>query len=133
MEHHRVVVNYYIKDLIEMYKMMIMHWPPFDDTHLFHPFCLAPKVKGFNVIKQVWFMKTHLGKNTLGKLNKKLTYDIPTLKGKQITNKNVQGIAISRMAKALMLVRNLGRKFQAITMPKAMQSKCNSWFFSCLH
>jgi hypothetical protein len=53
-------------------------------------------------------MKTHVGKNTLEKLSKKLTYDIPTLKGKQITNKNARGIAISRMAKALVLLGNLG-------------------------
>jgi len=82
---------------------MIMHWPP-----LLHPFFLTPKVKEFNVIEQVWFMKTNVGKNTLGKLSKKLTNDIPTLKGKQITNKNGQDIAISSMAKALVLVGNFG-------------------------
>jgi hypothetical protein len=41
-------------------------------------------------------------------MRKKLTDNIPTLKGKQITNKNGWGIAISRMEKALVLVRNLG-------------------------
>jgi hypothetical protein len=34
-------------------------------------------------------------------LSKKLTDDIPTLKGKQIINKTRWGIVISRMAKAL--------------------------------
>jgi hypothetical protein len=77
-------------------------------THFTSSIFLTPKVKGFNVIKQVWFMKTHVGKNTLEKLSKSLTYDIPTLKGKQINNKNGWGIAISRMAKALVLVGNLG-------------------------
>jgi hypothetical protein len=37
------------------------------------------------------------------------------------------------MAKTLVLVGNFGWKFQAIAMPKALQSKCNSWFFLCLH
>jgi hypothetical protein len=37
------------------------------------------------------------------------------------------------MAKALVLLGNLGWKFQAIVMLKAMQSKCNSRFFLCLH
>jgi hypothetical protein len=60
--------------------VIIMHWPPFDDTPLLHPFFIHPKVKGFNVIKQVGFMKTHVGKNTLKKQSNKLTYDIPTLK-----------------------------------------------------
>jgi hypothetical protein len=44
---------------------------------------------------------THVGRNNLGKLSKKLTDDIPTLKDKQITNKTRWGIAISRMTKAL--------------------------------
>jgi hypothetical protein len=52
-----------------MYKVVIMHWPPFDDMPLLHPFFLTPKVKGFNVIKQVWFMKRHVGNNTFGKLS----------------------------------------------------------------
>jgi hypothetical protein len=40
-----------------------------------------PKVKDFKVTKHTWFMKTHVGRNTLGKLTKKFTNDIPTLKG----------------------------------------------------
>jgi len=48
------------------------------------------------------WVKTPLG------LSKKLANDIPTLKGKQITNKNGWDIAISSMAKALVLVGNFG-------------------------
>jgi len=65
-----------------MYKLTINHQPPFDDASLFHPFFLMPKVKGFKVTKHTWFMKTHVGRNTLGKLNKNFTNDIPTIKGK---------------------------------------------------
>jgi hypothetical protein len=65
-----------------MYKLMIFHQLPFDDASLPHPFFLMPKVKGFKVTKHTWFMKTHVGRTTLGKLNKKFTIDIPTLKGK---------------------------------------------------
>jgi hypothetical protein len=43
-------------------------------------------------------MKTHVGRNIVGKLSKKFTNDILTLKGKWITNKTVQGIVIPRMA-----------------------------------
>jgi hypothetical protein len=70
-----------------MFIMMILHQPPFDDAPIPHPFFLMPKVKRFNVIKHVWFMKTLMGRNTLGKLSKQLVDDIPTLKGKRITNK----------------------------------------------
>jgi len=58
-----------------------------------------PKVKDFKVTKHTWFMKTHVGRNTLGKLTKKFTNDIPTLKGKWIVNKIGWGIVISRMEK----------------------------------
>jgi len=58
-----------------------------------------PKVKDFEVTKHTWFMKTHVGRNTLGKLTKKFTNDIPTLKGKWIVNKIGRGIVISRMEK----------------------------------
>lgn len=70
-----------------MYIMMILHQPPFDDAPILHPFFVMPKVKGFNVMKHVWFMKTPMGRNTLGKLSKQLIDHIPTLKGKRITNK----------------------------------------------
>jgi hypothetical protein len=60
-----------------------------------------PKVKSFNIAKQVWFMKTPVGKNILRQLSKKLTNDIPTLKVKRITNKTKWGIAISKMVDAL--------------------------------
>jgi len=49
-------------------------------------------------------MKTLVGKNILRQLSKKLTNDIPTLKGERITNKTKWGIAISRMANALVQV-----------------------------
>jgi hypothetical protein len=70
-----------------MYRMMILHQPPFDDAPIPHPFFLMLKVKGFNVIKHVWFMKIPMGRNTFGELNKQLIDDILTLKRKQITNK----------------------------------------------
>jgi hypothetical protein len=75
-----------------------------DDVPLNHPFFLMPKIKGFNVTKHVWFMKTPMGRNTFGKLSKQLIDYIPTLKGKQITNKTWEGIAISRTVEALVLV-----------------------------
>jgi hypothetical protein len=48
-----------------------------------------------------------MGRNTLGKLSKQLVDDIPTLKGKRITNKTWQGIitiTTSRMVKTLVLI-----------------------------
>jgi hypothetical protein len=41
-----------------------------------------PKVKGCKVLKHTWFIKTHVGRKTHGKLSKKFTNDIPTLKDK---------------------------------------------------
>jgi hypothetical protein len=56
-------------------------------------------------------------------MSKKLIDDIPTLKCKRMTNKIGQGIVISKAS-----------TFQAIAMPKAMQSKCNTcWCFLCFH
>jgi hypothetical protein len=51
MEHHQPIVNYYITDIIETFKMMILHWPPFDDAPLPHPLFLTPKVKSFKIKK----------------------------------------------------------------------------------
>jgi len=83
---------------------MMLHQPTFDDAPLLHPLFLMPKVKSFNIVEQVWFMKTLVGKNILRQLSKKLTNDIPTLKGKRITNNTTCGIAISRMVNAFMQV-----------------------------
>jgi len=51
MEHHWLVVNYYITNIIEIFKVMILHRPPFDDATLFHPFFWTPKVKSFKIKK----------------------------------------------------------------------------------
>ncbi len=83
---------------------MMLHQPTFDDAPLPHPLFLMPKAKSFNIVEQVWFMKTLVGKNILKQLNKKLTNDIPTLKGKRITNKTKWGNAISKMVNALVQV-----------------------------
>jgi len=90
--------------VIKMSKVIILHWYAFDDAPLLHPFFLTPKVKCFKIIEHIWFTKKLVGRNTLGKLCKKLIDDIPTLKGKWITNKIGRGIVISRMSKSLVLV-----------------------------
>jgi hypothetical protein len=51
MEHHWPIVNYYITDIIETFKVMIFHWLPFDDAPLPHPLFLTPKVKSFKIKK----------------------------------------------------------------------------------
>jgi hypothetical protein len=47
MEHHWLIVNYYITNIIETFKVMILHWPPFDDAPLPHPLFFMLKVKRF--------------------------------------------------------------------------------------
>jgi hypothetical protein len=73
-------------------------------------------------------MKTLVGTKTLGKLSKKLTNDIPTLKSKIIINKIGWGITISRMVKALVLVK-YGTKISSHNDAKSYECRCNSWFF----
>jgi hypothetical protein len=51
MEHHQPILNYYITNIIETFKVMILHWLPFDDAPLPHPLFLMPKVKGFKITK----------------------------------------------------------------------------------
>jgi hypothetical protein len=51
MEHHQPLFNYYITNTIETFKVMILHWPPFDDAPLPHSLFLMPKVKGFKITK----------------------------------------------------------------------------------
>jgi hypothetical protein len=49
-------------------------------------------------------MKTPVGKNALCLLNKQLTTDLFSLKGKQITDKTSKGITMSRMVDALVSI-----------------------------
>ncbi len=68
--------------VIAMYKVIIFHQSAFDDAPLPRPFFLTPKFKCIKIIEHIWFTKKLMGRNILGKLNKKLIDDISTLKGK---------------------------------------------------
>ncbi len=103
LEHHHPTGNYYIVDVIEIYKAVIIHRPVFTDS-LLHPLFLTPKIEYLTSKNQVWYMKTPVGKNPLCLLNKQLTTDLFSLKGKQITDKTSKGITMSRMADALVSI-----------------------------
>jgi hypothetical protein len=51
MKHHQPILNYYITNIVKTFKVMILHWPPFDDAPLPHPLFLMPKVKGLKITK----------------------------------------------------------------------------------
>ncbi len=78
----------------------------FDDVPWLNPFFVMPKAKNFKNIKHSWFMKTLMDRNIFGWLNKKLTNDIPTLKGKWFIDKTRWGNVILRMVEALVLIWN---------------------------
>jgi len=44
--------------------------------------------------QNIWFMVTPVGHNKLAKISKRSTEDLLELKGKSITNKTEQGVAI---------------------------------------
>jgi hypothetical protein len=59
-------------------------------------------------------MKTPMGKSILRQLNKKLTNDIPTLKGKKITNKIKWGIAILKNGRCIGASRIWDENFKSL-------------------
>jgi hypothetical protein len=69
------------------------------------PFFLIPKSKT-KKIDDVWFLKTPVGKNTLGQTVKQLILNTPEIKanGRVFSNKTPRQIAISRMEEALVPV-----------------------------
>jgi len=73
-------MNYYIVDVIKTYKALILHQPIFTNS-LLHPFLLTAKMKYLMGKDQLWYMNISIGKNTLCLLNKRLTNDLPSLKG----------------------------------------------------
>lgn len=78
LEHHHLIVNYYIIDVIETYKAVILHRFVFIDS-LLHPFYFTLKIKYLTRKDQVWYMKTPIGKNTLRLLNKWVIDDLFSL------------------------------------------------------
>jgi hypothetical protein len=110
-ESMRKPVDCYSFDVLNTYKTLTSHWPLFSpaDLALFpkslQPFFLIPKSKT-KKIDDVWFLKTPVGKNTLGQTVKQLILNTPEIKanGRVFSNKTPRQIAISRMEEALVPV-----------------------------
>ena len=67
----RKPVDCYSEDVLQTYKTLTVHWPVFNADELVvfpnsvQPFFLTPKLK-IKKNEDVWFLKTPVGKNTLG-------------------------------------------------------------------
>jgi hypothetical protein len=89
------------------YKTITAHWPFFssDDLAIFagsvQPIFFTPKLR----VKRnddVWFLKTPIGKNTLGQMIRSIILSTPGIepKGRTFSNKTPRRIGISRMEEA---------------------------------
>ena len=103
----RKPVDCYSEDVLQTYKTLTVHWPVFnvDELVVFpnsvQPFFLTPKLKIKNN-EDVWFLKTPVGKNTLGQTVKQIILSTPGIdpKGRTFSNKTPRHIGISRMEEA---------------------------------
>jgi hypothetical protein len=101
-------IDCYSTDVICTYKTLKSHWPTFIAEDLSElpnhaqPMFLEPKPK-FMPTDQVWFLKSPVGKNPLGKTLKTLvegTVGIVT-EGRTFTNKTARHIGITRMEEGM--------------------------------
>jgi hypothetical protein len=107
----RKPVDCYSEDVLQTYKTLTAHWPVFNTNELavfpssVQPFFLTPKLK-IKKNDDVWFLKTPMGKNTLGQTVKQIILSTPGIepKGRTFSNKTPHRIGISRMEEAQVLV-----------------------------
>ena len=110
-ESLRRPVDCYCVDVILTYKTLISHWPSFTSEEIAQfpnrsqPLFLTPKSK-FKIADPVWFQKSPVGKNTLGKTVKALVDGTPGIskEGRTFTNKTPRRIGITRMEESLVPV-----------------------------
>ena len=101
-ESFRKPVLCYDPDVMETYRLIVSHWPIFEETNLAksHPVFLTPKAK-YRKSESVWFTKGPVGRNKLASVTKSLCESIESLKDKRITNKTGRAVGITRMEEAL--------------------------------
>jgi hypothetical protein len=104
----RKPVDTYSPNVVNTYKVLVSHWPEFsaDDLNVkpfngVQPFFLTPKQK-IKTIDTVWFLKTPIGKNTLGHICKDLIKGIAGIEAnvRIFSNKTPRRIGISRIKDA---------------------------------
>jgi len=102
-------VDVYCKDVVDTFKILKSHWPLFTKKKLEekfdgqpHPVFLQPKAR-VKKGDQVWFQKSAIGRNTLGKSCKLLIEATPGIhhNGRVFTNKTTRRMAITRMEEGL--------------------------------
>jgi hypothetical protein len=106
-ESMRKPVDCYSEDVVNTYKTLTAHWPIFCLKELamyadcVQPFFLTPKSRP-KLTNEVWFLKTPVGKNTLGQTVKNIILATPEIKanGRIFSNKTPRRIGISRMEEA---------------------------------
>lgn len=104
----RKPLDVYCEDIVLTFKTLKSHWPTFSEKDLEkwegrpHPIFLTPKS---NIKKNdhVWFYRSAVGRNTLGKTVKALIESCEgiDLAGRKFTNKTPRRIGISRLEQAL--------------------------------
>jgi hypothetical protein len=107
-EQLRRPVDCYTEDVIRTYKALKSHWPTFSAKDLAElpnkaqPMFLVPKPK-FKKSDSVWFLKSPVGKNPLGKTVKTLVEGTPEInsEGRNFTNKTAKRIGITRMEECM--------------------------------
>jgi hypothetical protein len=93
-ESMRKPVDCYLDDVLQTYKTLTAHWPVFtlEELAVFsgsvQPFFLTPKLK-VKKSDNMWFLKTLVGKNTLGQKVKQIILATPEIepKGRNFSNK----------------------------------------------
>jgi hypothetical protein len=61
-------------------------------------------IKEFRDRNKVWYMRGPVGRNSLQVYTRLITEDVPSLKGRKITNKTGRGTGMTQLNEALVLV-----------------------------
>ena len=110
-EQLRRPVDCYTEDVVRTFKCLKSHWPNFTAQDLAElpngaqPLFLVPKPK-IKKCDPVWFLKSPVEKNPLGKTVKTLVEGTPEINavGRCFTNKTARRISITRMEEGMVLV-----------------------------
>ena len=107
-ENMRQPINCYCPDLVATYTALRSHWPSMSQKDLLkfdgvQPVFLRPKMK-LKKNDDVWFLKTAVGKNTLGTIIVKLLLEeTPGINvgDRVFTNKSARRLGVTRMEESL--------------------------------
>lgn len=101
-DHHRLVEDCLIDDVISTFKELAWHCPIdwLTNKPCFHPLFPCPRPK-WKMMNEVWFTTSLVGWNQLWLIVDILTFDFLSFKDKVLFNKSERGMGITCMDKAL--------------------------------